>query len=341
MSDRDLWQHLRQQTGRAVAESASEETTQDHVRRPPGPGDVHVLDENPESPVEWVVLAIDPADPRQVMAVPADTNPMVGSRDLGIDDPSTGPLVVRLGFARSLDIDTFESTTRRGVLKPDSLAYARHVCREVESGSSRGSVRQREIDADPAYQDWIRDWVEPAAEAFGADLAEASGEDNVLAFSDRPASKSQEPPRRMVAVGWVYGLAAALVLVTAGLSGWIVKQQRLVSRLSRPSFELPTSQIRLNAIERSAEPITVPRDAQHLLLFLVLDEEESCQSYELEILAGERVVEIRSLATWPIDDVNLVLPRSMLEQGPLSLRLHGICGDQRRLLDERPLRIKM
>ncbi len=343
MIDRDQWEHLRRQTGRAVAESASKEAVPDHARRrPPGSGDVYVLSEDPESPMEWVVLMADTANPRRLIAVPADTNPMAGSRDLALDDPSAGPLVLRLGFAKFLDVGTFEPAMRRGVLKPESLERARHVYRVVESGDARGSVRQREIDADPAYQDWIRDLVEPAAEALQAEAAETSTGEKVLAFPDRSVSAPREPPRRMVAVGWVYGLAAALAVVSVGLSGWIVKQQRLVSRLSRPSFDLPISQIRLNNVERSTEPISVPPDAQHLLLFLVLDEEQPCDSYNLELLAsGRRVVWTQPMATWPIDDVSLVLPRSVLEQGPLTLRLHGICGDERRLLDERQLRIKM
>ncbi len=342
MSDRDLRERLRRQTGRAVAESIGKQQVLDRaLQEAPQPGDVFILGDDPESPVEWVVLEAGP-EVEPPIAVPADTHPMAGSRDLALDDPSAGPLILRLGQATSLAAGVFDPSGRRGVLEPESLALAQRTYRQVKSGEARGSVRQREIDVDPAYEDWLHDFVEPAREALRAAAGGDGTRERLLAFPERPVTASQDPARRMVSARWVHALAAALVLVTLGLSSWIVSQQRQIARLSRPSFNLSISEIYLGDVERSAEPMFVPRGATDLLLYLVFDEVDSCESYDLHLL-GRRDQEIwgQTLASWPADDVNLMLPRSVLEQGPLTLKLYGICDGELELLDERQLRIQL
>ncbi len=342
MSERDSLERLRRLTGRAVAESARKEAA---LRRGPPrssrPGDIYVLGEDPDSPVEWVVLTGD-AEPHRLLAVPADTNPMAGSRDLALDDPSAGPLVLRLGLATDLTASVFEPAARRGALEPESLKLALHAYGEVESDEPLGTVRQREMDVDPAYEDWIRDHVEPARQALMAAAAGSAGTEEVLAFPEQPVTRPKEPTGRMVPARWIYALAAALVLVTVGLSSWIVSQQRQLDRFSRPSFNLPSAEIRLNDVARGAEPIAVPGDATHLLLYLFLAEPEPCESYELRLLGrGNREVFARTLAEWPLEDVTLVLPLSVLDLVPLTLRLHGTCAGKQKLLDERELWITL
>ncbi len=342
MSERDLRERLRRQTGRAMAESVrKQELLEQDPLQDLRAGDVFIFGDDEGSPVEWVVLEPSTETGRWIV-VPADTNPMVGSRDLKLDDPSAGPLVLRLALATVMDAGVFEPAMRRGLLGPESLDLARRGFRRVESGEARGSVRQREMEADPAYEDWIRDYVEPARQTLAGAAVGEGTEKKVLAFPPKPATEFRESVGRMVPARWVHALAAVFALVTLGLASWIVNQQRQIALLSRPSFNLPIFEIRLNDVERSAEPISVPGDATDLLLYLSLEETEPCESYALDLLGrAGREVWTQTLKEWPIDDVNLRLPGTVLEQSPLTLQLHGICDGKRKLLDERELRITL
>lgn len=341
MKERDHLERLRKLTGRAVAESSRKEAALRHEPlRSPRPGDVYVWGEDPDSPVEWVVLTAGAADPQKLLVVPADTNPMAGIRDLVVNDLSAGPLVLRLGLASDLAAGAFKPTMRRGTLEAESLELARQAYGELESGELRSTVRQREMDFDPAYEDWIRDHVEPARHALLAAAADLAGAEKGRTFLEQLSTRPPEPVRQMVPARWVYALAAALVLVSVGLSGWIVSQQQQIDRLSRPSFNLPIAEMRLNEVVRSVDPIAVPDDASHLLLYLSLAEPELCESYELGLFGnGDLIVWSQTVESWPVEDFNLMLSRAVLEQAPLTLRLYATCGGERKLLDDRQLRI--
>src|SRR4051794_17249913 len=80
---------------RAAAEAAARlvRTRQD---RPADAGDLFVLPQAGDAPLEWAVLARHAQRPALVLVVPADTQPLAGSADLALPAgcPS-GPLSLR------------------------------------------------------------------------------------------------------------------------------------------------------------------------------------------------------------------------------------------------------
>lgn len=123
------------------------------------PGDVFVLADTSDQPVQWVVLARDPARPGQLLVVAADANPLVGTADLEVGDDALGPLVIRRPFGGWLDAGRFSLDLRVGTLRLDRLSRARdHWFGEAV----HGSVNVREVDEDPEYLHWRKTVLQPA-----------------------------------------------------------------------------------------------------------------------------------------------------------------------------------
>ncbi len=360
MSVQDLRQELRRKTGEAMARSVrAEEGLRRQPAEAPWPGDVYLFDENVGTPVEWVVLGEDPAVSGHFLMAAADTNPIVGSGDLTTraEDPA-GPLTLRLRHTVSLPAESFAPAKRRAVLASEILALARKRRQEDLAGRLRGSVRQREIDLEPAYEDWIREVVEPARAALLARDQEGPSKSptTVTPFRGRNDREPLVPPRRSVPAYQVYALVAAFVLVAIGLSTWIgiarshirritedfsrelATQHEKIAQLSMPSLDVLDREIVLNDRQRTIEPIPLPRETSHLLLYLVVQEREPCESYGLELrTANDRLLE--SGFEQRGSEFRLILPRDLLSGEPLKIRLYGVCSGEDKLLEQRELLI--
>jgi hypothetical protein len=189
--------------------------------RPPQPGDLFVLPETADFPVEWALL-----DRRsgQMLAVAADTNPLAGSADVEIlpGEPA-GPLSLRCRFGLWVDASRFDPSRWTGVLDPDAVARALAKRAELESGDLTASPLADETDADPEYEDWVREVLAPAHSVLSrpATADERSARPPVLG-----------PSRRWSSLGNPYALAASvLLLVTLGLAGGLVWQTRTIADL--------------------------------------------------------------------------------------------------------------
>ena len=123
------------------------------------PGDVLVLHETSEQPVQWIVLARDPARPGRRLVVAADANQLVGTADLEVGDDALGPLVIRRPFGGWLNVDQLSPELRVGTLRLDRLARARNHWFDEANNQS---VVVQEVDDDPEYQHWRRSVLEPA-----------------------------------------------------------------------------------------------------------------------------------------------------------------------------------
>ncbi len=341
MSDRDAREQLRQRTGEAMAASVRREAAQQgQPAQSPRPGDVFLLPGDAGSPVEWVVLGADPDAGGRLVAVPADTNPMAGSADLALGgDIATGPLTLRLRFAASLAAGVFDPVLRRATLDAESLEMARRRRQDVAAGRAAGSPRQRDVDAEPAYEDWIHEVVEPAVSAVEAGVQTGetqAGEREVVPFPE----KRRPPARRMVPIEWAYGLAAALAVVAVGLGSWVAVQRGEIARLERPSFAVASGEIHLNDDQRGPEPIRLSRESSHLVLALVIGSKEPCESYRPEVLDSTgRVLEVRPDLEGPLAEAELVLSRASLSGGPVTIRLVGICGGEHKVVEEQEVEI--
>jgi len=213
--------------------------------RPPEPGDLFVLAETAGFPVEWAVLESRPGDPGRLLAVPADTNPLAGSADVEIpaDEPA-GPLTLRCRFGLWIEAARFDPTRRTGVLAPAAVARAVARRGELETGDLTSSPLAFEADADPEYEDWVREILAPAHA--------------VLAKPAAAPLPLRGPSRRWTSLGNPYALAASiLLLVTLGLAGGFVRQTRTIADLTtgrqRTEQELQKERERRTGDLRQAE----------------------------------------------------------------------------------------
>jgi hypothetical protein len=169
--------------------------------------------------VEWAVLERDPADPRRLLAVPADTFPPVGAADVELPaGEAAGPLRLRCRYALWAEERVFARALRTGVLPPRVRRAAGEVCEALAEGSLRPSSLGEEAEADPEYRDWERAALAPARAALDRRSAGLPALDGGGAGAERKSRLSE----------WSTRLAAVFFLATVGLTIWAgLLQQRL------------------------------------------------------------------------------------------------------------------
>ena len=306
--DRSTWESLEE---KARERSRMAQAELEPERREPGPGDLYVLQETAGLPVEWAVLERHPAGGALWRAVPADTNPLVGSEDVEVPGESPGgPLSLRCGFAVWIAAASLASERRTGRISPEHVREAAHKCRQIESGEVVSSALAREVDVDPKYADWVDEM-----------LVRARG---LMPFRApqpwAPAGRSDRRP--------LYALAAALVAVAVGLSIWTALLRQEVTRLSAPLFEVPVKEVVLGGSSRGPDEVDLSQGQEHLMLVFVLDRAVPSGSGRLEILdAGGKVVwESPLLSLAPYKELSLVLRRPLLAPGEYRIRVHRESG---------------
>jgi len=198
-------------------------------RRAPELGDLYVFAETAGFPVEWAVLDAPAGGPGRCLAVPADTNPLAGSADVEIlaNEPA-GPLSLRCRFALWLDAARFDPDRRTGALAPDAVARALEKKAALEAGDPAASPLSWETDADPEYEDWVREVLIPAHAALASPAAR-----------EAPAVRARPIRNRWSAPGNPYAALAAsiLLMVTLGLAGGLLWQKGQITDLSHRSEE--------------------------------------------------------------------------------------------------------
>lgn len=123
--------------------------------QPPQPGDLFVFPATADFAVQWAVIDRDPQDERFLLVVPADLHPMIGSSDIAAPTESTcGALSLRCGFEVRIEVGSCPPEMRTGFLDSEVLERARHKRAEIARGYLTGSLRDRETDTEPEYQDW-------------------------------------------------------------------------------------------------------------------------------------------------------------------------------------------
>ncbi len=212
---------LRRETGAAAARAhAADSELRRRVEQPPQPGDVFVIRETAELPLEWVVLEPDADDPRRLLAVPADTNPQVGSADVALaEDARRAPLTLRCGFPVWLAATALDPELRSGRLASGDLARARRKRRELEQGDPTGSAMERRVDGDLTYREWLEEVLEPARAACSDEPVAEQG-----SGGDSPEIVAFPPRRRWTTISNPYSVAASvLLLISVGLGREVVR----------------------------------------------------------------------------------------------------------------------
>lgn len=141
---------------------------------PPEPGDLYVFPETARFDVQWAVLAHQPPE---LLVVPADDRPLVGSADVAVPaGASCGALTLRCRFGVWLGEAAFDPEMRTGRLAPEDLERIRRKRAEVERGAVVGSVLERETDGEPEYEDWAEDvlaWAQATLAELGREAPES------------------------------------------------------------------------------------------------------------------------------------------------------------------------
>ena len=275
---------------------------------PPRPGDLFVLRATGDLPVEWLVL--DQRADGDLLAVPADANPLAGSADVEVPAAAPGgPLSLRCRFSVWLGAGLFEPGLRSGSLAPETVEEARRRVRRVEEGTLEPAGLAEEADADSEYKDWSREVLEQARA-----LALAAA---------RPA-----PARRPRRLREGYPLAAALALVAAGLGIWAAVLRREVDQLSAPIFDLSRQEVDLGETGRGRTVLAIPPEAGHVLLTLVVDTAIPPQAGRFEILGpgGRPVFRSHLLRLTRSSELQVVLPISDLPDGEYRVRIVPAAG---------------
>ncbi len=210
-----LRDRLRRQTGEASRRQAAVDVEIDRrLERPPEPGDLFVLAETAEHPVEWAILDREPADPRRLLAVPVDTSSLIGSADVAASgDAARGSLSLRCAHSVWIDADPFDPELRTGFLEPEALELARQKIAGLERGAVTGSVLEREVDGEAEYQERL-EMLEQARTAAPERLAEPEPEHE----SEEQGSGTVvpfRPPSRWGSTSTLLAVAASVLIVVA------------------------------------------------------------------------------------------------------------------------------
>lgn len=330
MSSDERWQQLRQKTGEAAARQAA-------VRRelaqrgtePPRPGDVYVLRETADFPVEWAVLE-GGGDAGRLRLVPADANPQAGTSDLSVAAADGGPLTLRCAFATWRPAADLASAQRVRQLPPSVVAAARRLCEAVAAGEAEGSLLAQEVDDDPEYEEWLGEVVAPATATLAA-LPEA-----------RPwPPPGYRPQRRtwLTAGGWLAAAAAAALAV--GLLLRIGALEGEVESLSQPVVDPAQAVIDFQPV-RGPEIVELGAGEHWLVLSLSFENLEDYDQYELEVVDTLE----RALLRKPVPVVAgllrtlVLLPAGDFPDGLYEVRLFGETAGERTQLEKMAIAVR-
>ncbi|HVS00476.1 MAG TPA: hypothetical protein VMW27_27870, partial [Thermoanaerobaculia bacterium] len=159
----------------------------------PWPGDLYVLAETDDFPVEWLVVERAPGHCRLVAA---DTNPALGSTDVPVPaEIEGGPLSVRCAVNLQVGLEILRRGERTGTVALEVLETVRRCLEELAAESSDLPLDE----PDPGLEDWRDEVLAPARAALLPSGLEAS-----------------RPPRRF---GLRATVAAVLLFLLAALGG--------------------------------------------------------------------------------------------------------------------------
>ncbi len=309
----------------------------------PEPGEIFVLTETAELPVEWALLEVRP---QAFLAVPADVQPLAGSRDLALGtDVLSGPLVLRCGHAVPIAATRLRPELRTGLLDPPTLAAARALQAAVAAGTAAVDPLGEEVDRDPEYRDWVEEVLDPARVVMAGFVGEGEKEvargGAVVEMGDWRERRREKAERSEGSGfrGWVRRgspwLAAALLAVAVGL-GW-----QLANRRQAIVFEPQAEVVPLGSVVRGDVVIKLAPDQPWLLLEISLSTDvPSVEHSRVRLVRadGKVVLEEEPSKTGAGVVVPILITRSLIAPGRYRLELVAEGGNR---LAEEEIRIEL
>ncbi len=322
---RDRLRNLTAEAARATGQPSAEAD-----RDAPTAGDLFVLPESADFPVEWLLLDRAPDDPDGWRAVPVDTNPLRGPGDLRIGpDRPGGPLSLRCRFEVGLPARIVCGGRRTGRVTTEDLTHALQTVRDHQQGVLETGPLAEEVAADPEYQDWELGVLRPAREAVVT-----------APVARHPAQEPAGPETRV----WIF-VAAALAFLSIGLGTWNVALRQQVDRLSTPVLIGGSQEVVVGSDLRAPAPLRVHPGDQRQLVFIVLsDEAADYERYRVELTDDDGTALWTSAdAESPAEpELNLVIPGRFLDgsQAPTHLVVLAVDGDDVLPLAKVPIHIE-
>ena len=191
MSRENLQQRVERRLQEALPDYRRYDTeTARRRKQPPQPGDLYVLPETRDFPLQWAVIERD-VEAERLLLIPADSHPLIGSTDLAVPtEAPSGALNLRCSFAVWLRSKNLDSAHQTGFLEDQILDQVRSKLTEIQSGSLRSSSRQRMVDIEPEYQDWAEEVLAKAASVLADQRMQPEGIEEPLTLG--PTSWSAE-----------------------------------------------------------------------------------------------------------------------------------------------------
>jgi hypothetical protein len=154
----------------------------------------------------------------------------------------------------------------------------------------------------------------------------------------RPA-RSAAPPR------WLQALAASLLIVTLGLSTWVVSLRRTVNELARPQVNAPMADLFSGATRSEGSPrpgVSIPANEPAFILILHPPRSRSTTRYRVEITraSGDVVWRQDGVPPDPRGSLPLRLSPHWLGPGEYRIRLFEETGKKQEPILDNELRIE-
>lgn len=318
---------LRAATGTALAKVTAFET-QGQAARPARPGDLFVMRQTRDLPVEWLVLRS--GEQGRAFVIAADSYPATGSSDVAVPvSAAAGPLYLRCGFGTWLDPADLEPELRTGSVEEIYLGHAQRKLLQLEQTDTIGSWSERSTDEDLDYRDWRRDVLTEAL----LRLTEAPAE--------RPAPAAQPVARRRIRPVWVGLAAAGLAVLALSVQNLQLRQQN--HAFAEPSINSPEIEIHVLDPARSSEPaLEIPRSARWVSVFLILPDRLDHPLYRVALLEADGTLISKSDETPPANgfELSLVVPTVRLHDGLFYLLVEGGQLGRFEQVSREPLRIR-
>lgn len=309
----------REQLGRLSLEALAEKRGQPLDGPPPVAGDTLIFP-GAEPGVEWLLVAHD-ADGRALL-IPLDGMPLVGGRDLSLEEQMGEPLTARCGFAVWLTDDLLEAGSKARRVEEAVVQSVHAKLEEVEHSTGTPTLFEQEAEADSEYRAW--------AERLRASSLR-------LQMPTRAAllqAGVRRRPRR--AFSPAYALAAVLAVAVVGLSIYVQTLRLRIHQAADPIL-LPSGsagEIRLGTGERGLETPLVAAGEDHALLYLVFRDVPEHPQYAVRLLQEDGAVWWES-KPFSRSEQLLILP---VRAKPVRLQLLGISADgTESILDDRRL----
>ncbi|HXU32707.1 MAG TPA: hypothetical protein VN851_19225 [Thermoanaerobaculia bacterium] len=295
--------------------------------RAPEAGEIFVLSETAELPVEWALLE---ARPKAFLAIPADTQPLAGTRDLALGaNVLSGPLVLRCGHPTEIAASRLRPELRTGLLDPHSLAAARALQAALASGTAVEDLMGEEVDRDPEYRDWVEEVLDPARAVLVGLGGVSAEEDNVIPFEQGRARRIERSGRGqgstfLRVLPW---LAAACLAIALGWSR--LELRKVLDAALAPQFDEPSHFLAAGTVRGESE-FRVPPDTGQIGQRVRFSGQVSGDLREpmpmtiVLLDKNDREVARSPLQTRGLgEDWAMTVARSLVRQGPYRIELQS------------------